>query len=42
LDNAVIFTVSIPRLKYHVILADYRLHQLVNNMALHMITLEWR
>jgi len=40
LDNAVIFTVSIPRLKYHEIffriLADYRLRHLVNNVAIHM------
>jgi len=34
LDNAVIFTVSIPRLKYHdIILVDYRLRHLVNNVA---------
>jgi len=41
LDNAVIFTVSITRLKYHeiMILADYRLRHLVNNVAIHMITL---
>jgi len=46
LDNAVIFTVSIPWLKYHEInLADYRLRHLVNNVAIqsiHMFTLEWR
>jgi len=24
------------------IFADYRLHHLVNNVAMHMITLEWR
>jgi len=36
LDNAVIFTVSIPRLKHHAIsLADYRLRHLVNNVAIH-------
>jgi len=38
--NAVIFTVSIPRLKYHEIffriLADYRLCHLVNNVAMHI------
>jgi len=39
LDNAVIFTVSIPRLKFHeIILADYRLHHLVNNVAIHIYT----
>jgi len=46
LDNTVIFTVSILRWKYHEIffriLADYRLRHLVNNMAVHMIKLEWR
>jgi hypothetical protein len=41
LDNAVIFTVSIPPLKYHeIILADYRLHHLVNNVAIHIIVFE--
>jgi len=39
LDNAVIFTVSIPWLKYHEInLADYRLRHLVNNAAIHIYT----
>jgi len=44
LDNAVILTVSIPRLKYHEIffriLADYHLSHLVKNVAIHTITLE--
>ena len=41
LDNAEIFTVSIPRLKYQDIfriLADYRLRHLVNNVAIHIYT----
>ena len=41
LDNAVIFTVSIPRLKYQIFLADYHLRHLVNNVAIHMIASEW-
>jgi len=45
LDNAVIFKVTIPQLKYHdifLILADYRLRHLVNNVSMHMNTLECR
>ena len=41
MDNAEIFTVSIPRLKYQDIfriLADYRLRHLVNNFAIHIYT----
>jgi len=46
LENAVIFKVSIPRLKCHDIffriLTDYRLRHLIINVGMHMITLEWR
>jgi len=40
LDNGVIFTVSIPLLQYHENFS--RLRHLVNNVAILMITLEWR
>ena len=37
MDNAVIFTVSIARLKHHeIFLADYRLRHFVNNVAMYI------